>query len=144
MASTTHSEVKKRTKCEVWTRVMGYHRPVQNFNPGKKSEHYSRIHFKEGKSINSEFENKYIEKSKKYLLFTTATCPKCPEMKEEVSKKISFDGELIDSGCDDFRARAERLNVISAPTLIVFDENDAEIARATDLSELDALIAKVS
>ncbi|MBU0596589.1 anaerobic ribonucleoside-triphosphate reductase [Patescibacteria group bacterium] len=37
----------KRTRCEVWTRVMGYHRPVSNFNTGKKSEHYSRKHFQE-------------------------------------------------------------------------------------------------
>lgn len=46
---------EKRTKCEVWTRVMGYHRPVQNFNIGKKSEHYSRNHFTEGKTTNSCF-----------------------------------------------------------------------------------------
>ena len=25
----------KRTKCTVWTRVMGYHRPVESFNLGK-------------------------------------------------------------------------------------------------------------
>lgn len=30
---------------EVWTRVMGYHRPVQSFNPGKKSEHGERRRF---------------------------------------------------------------------------------------------------
>ncbi|WP_288320015.1 hypothetical protein [uncultured Parasutterella sp.] len=29
----TNSE---RTKCEVWTRVMGYHRPISSFNVGKK------------------------------------------------------------------------------------------------------------
>ncbi|QQS58967.1 ribonucleoside-triphosphate reductase [Candidatus Peregrinibacteria bacterium] len=46
---------KKRTKCEVWTRVMGYHRPVQNFNIGKKSEHYSRNHFCENKTSSSCF-----------------------------------------------------------------------------------------
>lgn len=34
-------------KCEVWTRVMGYHRPVSNFNVGKKSEHKERQHFNE-------------------------------------------------------------------------------------------------
>ena len=28
----------ERQKCEVWTRVMGYHRPVQSFNIGKKGE----------------------------------------------------------------------------------------------------------
>ena len=28
----------ERQKCEVWTRVMGYHRPVDYFNIGKKGE----------------------------------------------------------------------------------------------------------
>ena len=32
----------ERQPCEVWTRVMGYHRPVSEFNRGKKSEYYSR------------------------------------------------------------------------------------------------------
>jgi len=29
----------KRTRCVVYTRVMGYHRPVESFNLGKKGEH---------------------------------------------------------------------------------------------------------
>ncbi|CAD5200352.1 anaerobic ribonucleoside-triphosphate reductase [Pseudomonas sp. FEN] len=37
----------KRQRCEVWTRVMGYHRPVSAFNPGKQSEHRERLHFTE-------------------------------------------------------------------------------------------------
>jgi len=36
-----------RQRCEVWTRVMGYHRPVSAFNPGKQSEHAERKHFEE-------------------------------------------------------------------------------------------------
>lgn len=36
-----------RTKCLVYTRVMGYHRPVESFNIGKKGEHKQRKHFKE-------------------------------------------------------------------------------------------------
>ena len=39
----------KRQRCEVWTRVMGYHRPVSEFNPGKKSEHAERVHFVEAR-----------------------------------------------------------------------------------------------
>ncbi len=35
----------KRTKCIVYTRVMGYHRPVESFNIGKKGEHLERIKF---------------------------------------------------------------------------------------------------
>ncbi len=37
----------ERTRCERWTRVMGYHRPVSEFNPGKKSEHDERLYFVE-------------------------------------------------------------------------------------------------
>ena len=37
----------ERQPCEVWTRVMGYHRPVSSFNIGKKGEHYERKHFQE-------------------------------------------------------------------------------------------------
>ena len=38
---------KCQAACEVWTRVMGYHRPVSEFNPGKKGEHAERVHFTE-------------------------------------------------------------------------------------------------
>ncbi len=38
---------EERQRCEVWTRVMGYHRPVSEFNPGKKGEHNERLHFRE-------------------------------------------------------------------------------------------------
>ena len=48
----THSEIlekhsDKRTKCSVYTRVMGYHRPVEAFNIGKKGEFAERVHFQE-------------------------------------------------------------------------------------------------
>ena len=42
-------EEHERQVCEVWTRVMGYHRPVSSFNKGKKSEHQERRHFVEAK-----------------------------------------------------------------------------------------------
>lgn len=52
----------KRTKCEIWTRVMGYHRPVSQYNVGKKSEFYSRIYFKLNSCKNELFKKKYAEK----------------------------------------------------------------------------------
>lgn len=52
-------ETRERTRCEVWTRVMGYHRPVTNFNIGKKAEHYSRKHFSETACANSRFCTQY-------------------------------------------------------------------------------------
>lgn len=41
----------ERTRCEVWTRVMGYHRPVSQFNVGKQTEHRHRKHFVEPPSV---------------------------------------------------------------------------------------------
>jgi len=38
---------EERQPCEVWTRVMGYHRPVASFNTGKKGEHAERRFFAE-------------------------------------------------------------------------------------------------
>lgn len=38
---------EERQPCEVWTRVMGYHRPVASFNIGKQGEHQERLFFAE-------------------------------------------------------------------------------------------------
>ena len=37
----------ERQPCEVWTRVMGYHRPVASVNIGKQGEHHERRFFAE-------------------------------------------------------------------------------------------------
>jgi hypothetical protein len=48
---TSHENIElrdeERTRCEIWTRVMGYHRPVSAFNAGKRSEHSERQYFLE-------------------------------------------------------------------------------------------------
>ena len=41
----------ERQPCEVWTRVMGYFRPVSEFNIGKKSEYAERKCFSEKKAV---------------------------------------------------------------------------------------------
>ncbi|MBI4203786.1 MAG: hypothetical protein HY527_02055 [Betaproteobacteria bacterium] len=38
---------EERQRCEIWTRVMGYHRPVSSFNIGKKGEFHERKFFEE-------------------------------------------------------------------------------------------------
>lgn len=55
----TNSEIleslqEKRTKCTVWSRVMGYHRPVEGFNIGKKGEHKERVFFEQNKLKRTE------------------------------------------------------------------------------------------
>jgi hypothetical protein len=44
---TIELEDHERQLCEIWTRVMGYHRPVSQFNIGKQSEHRERRAFRE-------------------------------------------------------------------------------------------------
>lgn len=40
-------EADERQECEVWTRVMGYYRPVSQYNTGKKGEYHERVEFEE-------------------------------------------------------------------------------------------------
>ena len=37
----------ERTRCEIWSRVMGYHRPLSAWNPGKVQEYRDRKLYKE-------------------------------------------------------------------------------------------------
>jgi hypothetical protein len=41
---------EERQPCEIWTRVMGYHRPVSSFNRGKQGEFAERTYFTEAKA----------------------------------------------------------------------------------------------
>jgi anaerobic ribonucleoside-triphosphate reductase len=40
---------EERQPCEIWTRVMGYFRPVSSFNRGKQGEYHERTSFVESK-----------------------------------------------------------------------------------------------
>ena len=46
-AATAPLRDEDRQRCEVWTRVMGYHRPVSSVNIGKQGEHAQRRFFSE-------------------------------------------------------------------------------------------------
>lgn len=59
MSNLPAETLAQRTRCEVWTRVMGYHRPVSQFNTGKKAEHCSRKPFTETVSANHRFVERY-------------------------------------------------------------------------------------
>lgn|GEM_PF-93699 len=135
---------KNRTKCEVWTRVMGYHRPVSQYNFGKKSEFYSRTYFQATVDENEKLINKYGENREmakagdlklKLLLFTTNTCPKCPAVKNWINQSgVEFFG--IDNTMLNFWEMAAKYNVQSVPTIVAIDENGKEVWRANELSEI--------
>ena len=49
----------KRQVCQIFTRVMGYLRPVSHYNIWKKTEFYSRKYFVNWCSCNREFTERY-------------------------------------------------------------------------------------
>ncbi len=42
-------EIKKRTECIVYSRVVGWLTPVKNYNPGKAAEYGDRVVFDQPK-----------------------------------------------------------------------------------------------
>lgn len=44
----------ERTPCEIWSRVMGYHRPIDSWNIGKKAEHRDRVYFVDSESYHEQ------------------------------------------------------------------------------------------
>ena len=71
---------------EVYSRITGYYRPVQNWNDGKLQEYQNRTEYRMGNSVSrisriggvrqAEQIAPYVGKSSTYL-FTTKTCPNC-------------------------------------------------------------------
>lgn len=43
----------ERQRCEIWTRVMGYHRPLSSFNIGKQGEYAERLCFAEPRDLSA-------------------------------------------------------------------------------------------
>lgn len=54
---------KCEMKCEIFSRVVGYMRPVQQWNKGKKEEFKERVEFDESSSLNSRFATRGVPKT---------------------------------------------------------------------------------
>jgi len=50
--------MKCKEKCEVYSRIVGYYRPVKNWNKGKREEFKQRKTYDEKKSLKKEFKKK--------------------------------------------------------------------------------------
>ena len=128
-------EQKVCPKCgkvtEVWSRITGYYRPVQNWNDGKTQEFQNRTEYDISKSVLkhkgprvvdiSDFEKKEPaarEQSPdvvKYL-FTTKTCPNC-----RLAKEYLKDLDYIPVDAQENADLAQKFGVMQVPTLVVTD-----------------------
>lgn len=73
-----------------------------------------------------------------FKLFTTQSCPKCPEVKEFV-KESGIQVEMVDAGSAEGLTQAREYNVTAVPTFIVF-EDGKEIGRARSVHEIEQYI----
>ena len=123
---------------EVWSRITGYYRPVQNWNDGKVQEFKDR---QEYQLANSQLEGRRLcdreaaadpagsapapESAGEdgLLLFTTATCPNCRIAKNEL-EKAGLQYQVMD--VNEHRDLVSRYGIQQAPTLIVLHGGHVE------------------
>ena len=118
---------------EVYSRITGYYRPVQNWNDGKSQEYKDRkVYARISLSERAE-KKKKIEQNKKMLLFTTRTCPNCNAAKAVLQKAgMPFEVVLAEEN----RKMAIDLQIMQAPTFVII-EGDS-VRKHTGVSEIKA------
>lgn len=113
-------------KAEVYSRITGYYRPVQNWNDGKTQEYKNRRLYDVENSCLRKAHSTIVKVSKdnveikpmegiKYL-FTTKTCPNCRIAKEMLKGERL---QLIDA--EENPELVKKYGVMQAPTLVVVD-----------------------
>lgn len=117
---------------EIYSRITGYYRPVQNWNDGKSQEYkdrkvYSRI------ELNDKKQKPAVKQQRKMLLFTTRTCPNCSTAKAVLNRAgIPFDVVLAEEN----KKMALDFGIMQAPTAVVIEGD--EIRKHTGVSEIKA------
>ena len=121
------------SKTEVYSRITGYYRPVQNWNDGKLQEYANRTEYDVENSVLKRPMHSMVTLSSfadevkvdvqapqdvKYL-FTTRTCPNCKLAREYLKgeKYLPIDAE-------ENMELARRYGVMQAPTLVVVEGDD--------------------
>lgn len=120
-------------KTEVYSRITGYYRPVQNWNDGKTEEYKNREKYniensKLTHSIQCDKEAGLKEEvkpaPKEILLFATKTCPNC-KMAKMLLDKDQIKYTVIDA--EEERELTEQYDITKAPTLIVPTEEGYDV-----------------
>ena len=121
-------------KTEVYSRITGYYRPVQNWNDGKSQEFKDRKLYdiatskiKKKAVVEAEQATEEIcacaGDAQQVLLFTTKTCPNCKLAKKTLDDAgIAF--TVVDA--EEEVELTKQFNISQAPTLIVIDGEDVQ------------------
>lgn len=123
-------------RTEVYSRITGYYRPVQNWNDGKTEEFKNRkvydiknshlTHDANGNACDEQptKEENSSERLNEILLFATKTCPNC-KMAKMLLDKANIKYQVIDA--EENVELTKKYNVTKAPTLLVPNENGIEV-----------------
>ena len=127
-------------KTEVYSRITGYYRPVQNWNDGKAQEYKDRKEYDIENSVgrfDGSKQQEVVEQDNSVLLedgiylFTTATCPNCRMAKAFLmNAKVEYREVLATENVE----LTKSLNVTQAPTLVVV--SNSEITRYENVSNI--------
>lgn len=135
-------------RTEVYSRITGYYRPVQNWNDGKTQEFKERkvydignSRLKEGHKPASNTvtvpQKPAAGNSARVLLFTTSTCPKCKVAGAMLdSADLSFEKVVADEAGNEELARA--YGISQAPTLVV--QNGDAVEKYSDVAAIKRYI----
>ena len=118
---------------EVWSRITGYYRPVQNWNDGKSQEFKERQEYSFGQ-MSDDVTNEETTKDNNVsniLLFKTETCPNCRLVQEMLDKQQINYETLLASEHEDL---VEQYQICAAPSLVVIENNQA--TKYSGLSEI--------
>ena len=132
-------------KTEVYSRITGYYRPVQNWNDGKSQEYKDRQVYDAALALKKDFElksetipaeaqklaNPDAAAEEKLMLFTTTTCPNC-RMAKDFLDQANKNYSVVVS--DKEKETAKAFAIRQAPTLVVQKGDDVE--KIVGLSEI--------
>lgn len=119
---------------EVYSRITGYYRPVQNWNAGKSQEYKERKVYDIGHSVLKGKDvlktatlpvDEVCEKDGVYL-FTTKTCPNCTLAKQWM-KEADIPFTLIDA--EEEMELTKKHQILQAPTLVVCENSNYKAYR---------------
>lgn len=117
---------------EVYSRITGYYRPVQNWNVGKTEEFKERKEYNIGTSVLTHGAPKKSEEGTTYFshegsfLFTTKTCPNC-KVAKSILDKASFEYKVVDA--EDNPDLCKEFGIMQAPCLVVSHDGDVHAYR---------------
>jgi len=116
---------------EVYSRITGYYRPVQNWNDGKTQEYKNRqlydvdqscLHKVHSSIVTISKDDVKVEPGKgiKYL-FTTKTCPNC-----KIAKEMLGNEHYVVIDAEENQELVQKFGVMQAPTLVVVEGDKAK------------------